>query len=50
VCQFYRLLFLSLEMGITPIPVQRHSNYGERCRKNYDANAKQKKTQGKLEK
>jgi len=39
-CQFYRLLFSSLEMGITPIPVRRHSNYGERDRENYDANAK----------
>ena len=37
-------------MGTSPLPVQRHGNYGEGCRKNYDAHAKEKKTQGRIEK
>ena len=39
VCQFHRLLFLSLELGAAFNAVSWHSDHGERCRKNHDADA-----------
>ena len=45
--QFCRLFFLSMEMGDAVISDWRHSDYGERRCENYNANAKEKKTQGK---
>ena len=39
VYQLYRLLFLSMEMGVAFNALSRYSDYGERCRKNYDADA-----------
>jgi hypothetical protein len=37
-----------MEMGVTFDLVHWHSNYGERCRKNYDADAGETKTQGEI--
>ncbi len=39
VYQFYRLPLPSLAMGTAAISVQWDSDYGERCRENYDADA-----------
>ena len=39
---FIRLLFLPMEMGVAFNVVSWHSDYGERCRKNHDADAGEK--------
>ena len=48
--QFYRPLFLSMEMGAAFSIVLRYSDHGKRCSKDYNADAREKKTQGALEK
>jgi len=42
VYQFYCLLFLSMEVGVAFNAVSWHSDHGERCRENHDADEETK--------